>query len=142
MFDNLFSRITSPTSRRRYTYHCPEIQSDPEDAEPVTPRKPRLLERRKRGKRLETGLRQARSLGRLDGLKEVSVYINIFLLLQVKKECLIYIKRVTASINASILSAMKFSSSFHLFWIQFSDILVNNEQRKKYFVHMGFVVLY
>lgn len=77
MFDNLITRITSPSSRRRNTYHCPEIQSDPEDAQPVTPRKPRLLERRKRGKRFaETGLRQARSLGRLDGLKEVSFWIR------------------------------------------------------------------
>lgn len=73
MFDNLITRITSPSSnRRRYTYHCTEVHSDPEDSAPVTPRRPRLLERRKRGKRglLETGLRQARSLGRLDGLKE------------------------------------------------------------------------
>lgn len=77
MFDNLLTRITSPSSsRRRHTYHCPEIHSDPEDNEPVTPRKPRLLERRKKGRRAaETaGLRQARSLGRLDGLKEVSVH--------------------------------------------------------------------
>nr|XP_015838515.1 PREDICTED: rho GTPase-activating protein 20 isoform X2 [Tribolium castaneum] len=70
MFDNLITRITSPSSRRRYTYHCPEVHSDPEDNEPVTPRKPRLLERRKKGRRQENGLRQARSLGRLDGLKE------------------------------------------------------------------------
>lgn len=73
MFDTLLTRITSPTARRRHTYHCPEVHSDPEDAEPVTPRKPRLLERRKKGRRfIENGLRQARSLGRLDGLKEVS----------------------------------------------------------------------
>ncbi|KAK9883101.1 hypothetical protein WA026_001301 [Henosepilachna vigintioctopunctata] len=73
MFDNLLMRITSPSSRRRHTYHCPEVHSDPEDNEPITPRKPRLLERRKRTKKglLETGLRQARSLGRLDGIKEV-----------------------------------------------------------------------
>ncbi|XP_076275214.1 rho GTPase-activating protein 20-like isoform X1 [Rhynchophorus ferrugineus] len=71
MFDNLLDRLTSPNSRRRHTYHYPEIQSDPEDCEPVTPsRKPRLLERRKKGRRVEAGLRQARSLGRLDGLKE------------------------------------------------------------------------
>lgn len=73
MFDNLLTRITSPSTRRRHTYHCPEVHSDPEDNEPViTNRKPRLLERRKKGRRaLESGLRQARSLGRLDGLKEV-----------------------------------------------------------------------
>ncbi|KAL3272491.1 hypothetical protein HHI36_013969 [Cryptolaemus montrouzieri] len=72
MFDNLITRITSPSSRRRHTYHCPEVHSDPEENEPVTPRKPRLLERRKRSKKglLESGLRQARSLGRLDGIKE------------------------------------------------------------------------
>lgn len=82
MFDNLITRITSPSSRRRHTYHCPEVHSDPEDAEPITPRKPRLLERRKKGRRLiESGLRQARSLGRLDGLKEVSgILILIYLI--------------------------------------------------------------
>ncbi|CAH1128914.1 unnamed protein product [Ceutorhynchus assimilis] len=71
MFENLLERITSPNSRRRNTYHCPEgHHSDPEDT-PTTPsRKPRLLERRKKGRRLDNGLRQARSLGRLDGLKE------------------------------------------------------------------------
>lgn len=85
MFDQLLTRITSPGARRRHTYHCstspivpgssPEVHSDPEnDPEPQTPtsRRPRLLDRRKRGRRnLENGLRQARSLGRLDGLKEV-----------------------------------------------------------------------
>ncbi|KAJ3630065.1 hypothetical protein Zmor_023101 [Zophobas morio] len=77
MFDNLITRITSPSSRRRHTYHCPEVHSDPEDNEPVTPRKPRLLERRKKGRRgAESGLRQARSLGRLDGLKEVGFDIH------------------------------------------------------------------
>lgn len=74
MFDNLITRITSPaTARRRHTYHCPEVHSDPEDNEQVaTPaRKPRILERRRKGRRApEHGLRQARSLGRLDGLKE------------------------------------------------------------------------
>nr|XP_022916442.1 rho GTPase-activating protein 20-like [Onthophagus taurus] len=71
MFDNIINKITSPSSgRRRYTYHCPEVHSDPEDSEPITPRKPRLLERKKRGRRGSEGLRQARSLGRLDGLKE------------------------------------------------------------------------
>lgn len=73
MFDNLITRITSPNTRRRHTYHCPEVHSDPEDNEPITPRKPRILERRRRGRKLvEIGLRQARSLGRLDGIKEVS----------------------------------------------------------------------
>lgn len=72
MFDNLLTRITSPAARRRHTYHCPEVHSDPEDNEPITPRKPRLLERRRKGRRVpeSAGLRQARSLGRLDGLKE------------------------------------------------------------------------
>lgn len=70
MFDILLERLTSPNSRRRHTYHCPEVHSDPEDCEPVTPRKPRLLERRKKGRKVDAGLRQARSLGRLDGLKE------------------------------------------------------------------------
>ncbi|XP_060523155.1 rho GTPase-activating protein 20-like [Cylas formicarius] len=70
MFDGLITRLTSPSSRRRHTYHCSDVHSDPEDGEPVTPRKPRLLERRKKGRRGEVGLRQARSLGRLDGLKE------------------------------------------------------------------------
>lgn len=75
MFDNLITRITSPGTRRRHTYHCPEVHSDPEQEDSVTstPRKPRLLERRRKGRRVpEPGLRQARSLGRLDGLKEVS----------------------------------------------------------------------
>lgn len=79
MFDNLITRITSPSARRRHTYHCPEVHSDPEDTEPVTPRKPRLLERRKKGRRfIENGLRQARSLGRLDGLKEVGFLLTVF----------------------------------------------------------------
>ncbi|KAL1497911.1 hypothetical protein ABEB36_008792 [Hypothenemus hampei] len=71
MFENFLDRITSPNSRRKHTY-CPEVHSDPEDCvEPITPsRKPRLLERRKKGRRVDFGLRQARSLGRLDGLKE------------------------------------------------------------------------
>nr|CAI5856652.1 unnamed protein product [Callosobruchus analis] len=84
MFNNLLIRITSPTAKRRYTYHCPEVHSDPEEDEhPITPRKPRLLERKKKGRRaLETGLRQARSLGRLDGLKEVGVVcMSLFILL-------------------------------------------------------------
>ncbi|KAF5296478.1 hypothetical protein FQR65_LT01467 [Abscondita terminalis] len=73
MFDNLITRITSPNTRRRHTYHCPEVHSDPEDNEPITPRKPRILERRRKGRKLvEIGLRQARSLGRLDGIKERS----------------------------------------------------------------------
>lgn len=80
MFDTLLTRITSPSSRRRHTYHCPEVHSDPEDLQPVTPRKPRLLERRKKGRRnVETGLRQARSLGRLDGLKEVGELLILVL---------------------------------------------------------------
>ncbi|ERL86076.1 hypothetical protein D910_03490 [Dendroctonus ponderosae] len=71
MFESFFERITSPNSRKWHNYF-PEVHSDPEDFEPVTPsRKPRLLERRKKGRRADTGLRQARSLGRLDGLKEV-----------------------------------------------------------------------
>lgn len=81
MFDQLLTRITSPNTKRRHTYHCaapvpqasPEVHSDPENEGPQeTPRRPRLLERRRRGRRgQENGLRQARSLGRLDGLKEV-----------------------------------------------------------------------
>lgn len=80
MFDQLLTRITSPNTKRRHTYHCasalspasPEVHSDPENEGPQeTPRRPRLLERRRRGRRgQENGLRQARSLGRLDGLKE------------------------------------------------------------------------
>lgn len=72
MFESFLERLTSPSSRRRHTY-CPEVHSDPEECEePVTPsRKPRLLEKRKKNRRAEAGLRQARSLGRLDGLKEV-----------------------------------------------------------------------
>lgn len=83
MFDQLLTRITSPNTKRRHTYHCasalspasPEVHSDPENEGPQeTPRRPRLLERRRRGRRgQENGLRQARSLGRLDGLKEVRI---------------------------------------------------------------------
>lgn len=85
MFDNLITRITSPSARRRHTYHCPEVHSDPEDNEPViTARKPRMLERRRKGRRIpEPGLRQARSLGRLDGLKEVSLLLLQFFILLV-----------------------------------------------------------
>lgn len=94
MFDNLITRITSPSARRRHTYHCPEVHSDPEDNEPVAPRKPRMLERRKKGRRIpEPGLRQARSLGRLDGLKEVSVNIFIYLFSNFSFNHKIYLKK-------------------------------------------------
>ncbi|XP_077285593.1 uncharacterized protein LOC143910862 isoform X2 [Arctopsyche grandis] len=97
MFETLVSRLTSPTaSRRRHSYHqssigTREVQSDPEtDDAPVGARGARpLLERRRRARRAPTGapttdsprgmaalraflpLRPSKSLGRLDGIKEI-----------------------------------------------------------------------
>lgn len=100
MFESLLTRITSPSSRRRYIYNCtphhtilsnPAVDSgchsEPENDEdfnltqsPISSIRPtrNVIERRRiRGKKVqEPGLRQARSLGRLDGLREVSRSVN------------------------------------------------------------------
>ncbi|XP_044738687.1 rho GTPase-activating protein 20-like isoform X2 [Chrysoperla carnea] len=94
MFENLITRITSPNSRRRYIYNCqpinnsvnsnseahsePELDEDDNMHDVSAQRKlasrpsRNVIERRRiRGKKvIEPGLRQARSLGRLDGLRE------------------------------------------------------------------------
>lgn len=99
MFESLVSRLTSPpVSRRRHTVHAArEVCSEPEEEAP-TPRRSRakhLLDKRRkarlscadltaatnaepeRSSRMDAlkaflPLRQSKSLGRLDGLKEVS----------------------------------------------------------------------
>lgn len=104
MFESLVSRLTSPpVSRRRHTVHAArEVCSEPEEETPA-PRRSRakhLLDKRRkarlscadltavtnaepeRSSRMDAlkaflPLRQSKSLGRLDGLKEVSFVLNI-----------------------------------------------------------------
>ncbi|CAH2043619.1 unnamed protein product, partial [Iphiclides podalirius] len=101
MFESLVSRLTSPpVSRRRHTVHAArEVCSEPEEEAPL-PRRPRaakqLLDKRRkarlscadltaaepeRASRIDAlkaflPLRQSKSLGRLDGLKE-SAYLSV-----------------------------------------------------------------
>lgn len=102
MFESLVSRLTSPpVSRRRHTVHTPrEVYSEPEEDAAPTQRRSRtakhLLDKRRKARlscadlttaanaepekssRIDAlkaflPLRQSKSLGRLDGLKEVSI---------------------------------------------------------------------
>lgn len=107
MFESLVSRLTSPpASRRRHTLHAArEVCSEPEEeAEPVQRRSraaKQLLDKKRKARRSCADLtaatnaepertsrmdafkaflplRQSKSLGRLDGLKEVS-FVNFII---------------------------------------------------------------
>lgn len=112
MFESLVSRLTSPpVSRRRHTVHAArEVCSEPEEEAAPVQRRTRtakqLLDKRRKARlscadlttagnaepekssRIEAlkaflPLRQSKSLGRLDGLKEVSKYVSINVLLDI-----------------------------------------------------------